>query len=323
MSILLHLGVFLLAFAIVWTLSGMLVNAVDRVAKRYNKTGFGVAFFVLGLMTSIGEISVAFNSTLKGVPQVSAGNLVGASIVIFFLIMPLLAILSKRVEVDHVLRPSNLAFALCMVALPSFLAMNGSVDRGKGILLLLLYATLLYSLYKRKPIERMVEEAVAKVEQELLHKRRATIADLAYIVGGGVIIFFAGNILVDKSIFFTDLLGVPRSLAGLLVLSIGTNVPELIIAVRSVLKGQTDIAFGDYIGSAVANALLFGLLALVNDPFAVDATEFRFSFILMTAGFLLFFLFSRSKKDINRREGFALLCIYLCFVLLQIGSVAL
>ncbi|MDD5470069.1 MAG: hypothetical protein PHO92_04715, partial [Candidatus Peribacteraceae bacterium] len=88
MTTFLHLCLLFLAAAVIWLLSGMLINATDRVARRYKRPGFAVAFFVLGFLTSIGEMSVAFNSTMQGVPQVSAGNLIGGSIVMFFLIIP-------------------------------------------------------------------------------------------------------------------------------------------------------------------------------------------------------------------------------------------
>ncbi len=48
-----HILIFLLSSAVIWFLSGMLVDATERVASRFNKPGFAVAFFVLGFLTSI------------------------------------------------------------------------------------------------------------------------------------------------------------------------------------------------------------------------------------------------------------------------------
>jgi cation:H+ antiporter len=298
------------------------ISAVDRVARRYNKPGFAVAFFVLGFMTTIGEMSVAFNSTIKGVPQVSAGNLIGASIVIFLLIIPLLAIFSKGIALSNVLTTGNLLLTLGIIVLPAIITLDGMVLPQEGMLILLLYATLIYRLRKKHSFEKTVEETVADVREELTHKRRATLIDLLHVTVAAVIIFLAGNILVEESVFFTTLWGVPVSIAGLLVLSIGTNIPELIIAIRSVLSGHADIAFGDYLGSGAANSLLFGFLALFNGTFFVHQGEFLISFIVLFFGLILFFVFARSHGELSRKEGIVMCALYTCFLIAQIALVA-
>ncbi len=313
-----HALLFLLALAVIWVLSGSVIAAVDRVAQRYDKPGFAVAFFILGLMTSIGELSVAFNSSLKGVPQISAGNLVGASVVIFLLIIPMLAVFSHGVELSHALTPGNLILTLLVILLPALATLDGSVIPQEGILILLFYVSLLYRLKKKRSFEETVESTVEDVREELTHRRRATFLDILHITGAAVLIFIAGNILVEESVFFTTRLGVPASVAGLIVLSIGTNVPEIIIAVRSVLSHHADIAFGDYLGSAAANALLFGLLPLVNGTFLIHQGEFLISFGILLIGLLLFLTFARSKNILSRREGGIMCAVYGFFLTAQI-----
>ncbi len=317
-----HALSFFLALGVIWILSGTVIAAVDRVAHRYDKPGFAVAFFVLGFMTTIGEMSVAFNSTLKGIPQVSAGNLVGASIVIFLLIIPLLAVFSGGISLSNALSPGNLLHTLAIILLPALVTVDGIVLPQEGLLILLVYVTLLYRLRKKRSFEETVEETVAEVREEITHKRRATLIDLVHITLAAVIIFIAGNLLVEESIFFTTRWGVPVSIAGLLVLSIGTNVPELIIAIRSVLSRHADIAFGDYLGSSAANAVLFGLLAIVNGTFAVHQGEFVISFLVLLLGLVLFLLFARSHDVLSRREGMVMCAVYACFLAAQIVLVA-
>ncbi len=328
MNVALHLILFLLSAAVIWALSGLLIGATDRVAKRYNKPGFAIAFFVLGVLTSISEISVATNSTLEGVPQVSAGNLVGGSLVIFFLIIPLLAVLGGGIPMTNALTRGNLAYLLCVVALPSLLILDGSVSRPEGLVMLLLYGTLLYVVQKKKPTEEIVEETMQQVEEELLHtksmflRRHPTLADIGKIIFAGVLIFLGGKLLVHESIYFSGLLSIPPSLVGLILLSIGTNAPELVIAIRCIVGKHKDIAFGDYMGSAAANTPLMGFLALANGKFALERSEFVPTFLLLLLGLTLFFIFSRSKNDLSRKEGIVLLCLYGIFLIMQFVNVA-
>ena len=78
MHLLVQILIFIAAGTVIWYFSGVLIQAVDKFSRKLNKSGFVVGFFILGFLTSIGEISVATNSLIDGVPQVSIGNLVGA-----------------------------------------------------------------------------------------------------------------------------------------------------------------------------------------------------------------------------------------------------
>ena len=305
-----------------WTLSGVLVNATDRIARRYKKPGFAIAFFVLGMLTSISEISVATNATIEGFPQVSAGNLVGGMLVIFFLIIPILAVLGGGIEMNHALGKRTMLFLLAVVLTPAFFALDGSIVPSEGILMILLYIALLYVVQKRKPTEAVVETTIQDVENVIQKKRNATVLDILKVCFAAILIFAAGKLLVDESIYFSAFFSVPPSLMGLLLLSIGTNAPELVIAIRCALEKRKDIAFGDYMGSATANTLIMGFLSISNGPFVLEQSEFIPTFALLFFGLLLFLWFARSKDDLSKKEGLVLLGVYAFFLASQIGNIA-
>lgn len=322
MSAIPHILLFGLSATVIWGLSGMLVSATDRVAKRYHRPGFGVAFFVLGILTSISEISVAVNASIEGVPQISAGNLIGGSMVIFLLIIPLLATLGNGIPLGKILSTRTMILVLAFVLLPSLLILDHTISRSEGAIMIIMYVALMYGLEKKKPAEQTAGDAVQDVKEELLRKRKATVLDVAKISFAALLIFAAGKILVDEALFFSRSLSVPPSLMGLILLSVGTNVPELTVAIRCVIRKKTDIAFGDYLGSAAANTLIMGFLPLFNGPFRVERSEFIATFALLCVGLALFFVFSRSHKDLSRKEGGVLLGIYGVFMLIQIFSAA-
>lgn len=314
---LVHVVVFLFASTVIWFFAGTLIEAIERVARHFNKSGFTVAFFVLGLLTSISEISVATNATLEGVPGVSVGNLIGASLVILLFLIPFLAVISKGLQLRHILSPLNLQLALVAILIPVLFVVDGNVHRREGLLSLLVYITLLIAIRGQKDSLKEVKD----IEEGLLERRKGTAGDILKILLGGTFIFVAGHFLVEQAVYFAGVLSVPGSLIGLILLSLGTNVPELVIAARSVFKKRKDIAFGDYVGSAAANTAIFGVLALSNGRFTVEASEFIFTGILMAAGLILFYLFARSKRELSRKEGLVLLGFYLTFLGVQIYNV--
>lgn len=317
MAIIVHASIFLASAAIIWFFAGLLIGAVDRIAKRFHRNDFTVAFFVLGFLTSISEMSVAVNSGLDGVPQVSVGNLIGASFVLLLFIVPILSIVGNGVELRNTLSRRNLLCALALVILPALLIVDGDATRQEGLILLVAYATLLYLIRSdRSPLKD-----VAEVEEKLLDRKK-TVWDAMKIVVGAALIFLAGHFLVGETVFFANLLSVPSSLIGLILLSVGTNIPEIAIGFRAVLKKHKDVALGDYLGSAVANVPIFGLLAVAKGTFRIEASEFITTTIIMVGGLVAFYIFAGSKKTISRKEGLVLLAFYCAFLVLQFMNLA-
>lgn len=308
-----HVFTFLFSTAIVWFFAGMLIESVDRVAKRFHKTGFSVAFFVLGVLTSLSEISVAINATIDRVPQVSVGNLVGASFVVLLFIIPFLAIGGNGINLKHTISKSNMMLAWAVIVLPAFLVIDGHVTRIDGITALIAYSWLIRAIHRQRELK--------KVSGNVLEQKGALLLDALKIVIGAGAIFIAGRFLVEQAVYFSVLLDVPSSLIGLVLLSVGTNVPEFVIAARSILKKHKDIAFGDYIGSAAANTPIFGLLALMNGGFLLEPSQFFITTVLMVIGLFSINLFARTRGTISRKEGLVLILFYVVFLLVQLASI--
>src|SRR3989339_1977051 len=96
-----HILFYFLAFLLLWYCSGIIVDSVGRLASKLKLSSFAVSFFVLGILTSIPEFSVGLNSIINKTPDIFVGNLLGASLIIFILIIPLLAVLGNGVKMIY------------------------------------------------------------------------------------------------------------------------------------------------------------------------------------------------------------------------------
>ncbi|GIW62411.1 MAG: hypothetical protein KatS3mg090_0237 [Patescibacteria group bacterium] len=153
----------------------------------------------------------------------------------------------------------------------------------------------------------------------IFHSKINFVLDTSKFVLGLLSVYFASSIIVDKTILFANLMSVSPFLISLFAVSIGTNLPELFIAIRGVVSGHKEIALGDYFGSACANTLIFGILTLFNmKPFSL-INGFEVLFILMLLGFVLFYYFAMSDKNITKSEGFLLFLVYVSFVLFELS----
>jgi cation:H+ antiporter len=319
MDLILHLIIFLIASGAIWYFAGFLIDAVGDLSQGSRRHNFLVAFFVLGLLTSVGELSVAVNAVALGLPAVSAGNLIGASIFLLLFIIPFLAAAGRGLTVDQILPRRIFIFTLVVIFAPVLLVLDGVVSGGDGLLALLLYVALLLALIREPELMR---RPASDPEQEARSLGRIA-RSLFSILIGALLIFVAGDILVDEASFFAERLSIPSSIIGLVLLSIGTNIPEIVIAVRAIWRRQSDIAFGDYLGSAVANTPIFSLLAIGAAPFAFWAPGIYLTTVIFGAGLVLFYFFIQSKRHLSRAEGAILLGLYFIFLTVQIYLTAI
>lgn len=313
-----NIAVFIIAGSVIYFFGGILIEATADIAKRLHRDGFIVAFVLLGILTSLSELSVAFNSTIEGVPQVSAGNLIGASFVIFLLIVPILAIFGKGIKLQHTLSKQRLLLALAVIAAPALIVLDGKLTRLDGIIMLALYAILV----RYSPTKQRIKEVHHQLVKISII-RKDILMDILKIVAGAVLIFFSGRLMVEEALYFSNLLKVPSSFIGMLVISIGTNMPELVIAIRSIRKRRKSIAFGDYVGSAAFNTFIIGVLCIANGTFLIARKEFIITSCFLILGLGTFYIFSRSKYNISRTEGILLGTIYITFIIIQLFATSL
>jgi cation:H+ antiporter len=135
---------------------------------------------------------------------------------------------------------------------------------------------------------------------------------------GIVLVFVASHFIVSQTLYFSEALRISPFYMSLIALSLGTNAPEISLAIRAVITGKKEIAFGDYLGSAAANTLLFGMFTLMSRGEVLTKDNFLTTFLFIAGGLTLFYWFSRSKNTISRAEGVILFVLYLVFVVAQL-----
>lgn len=299
--------IFVLSFAGVWISSELIISSMKKFTSRLNLSSFAASFFILGLLTSLPEISIGLNAVLEHRPVIFVGNLIGASVVLFLLIIPLLAVFGNGIKVTHDISEHHLILALIVILLPAFITLDGLINRKEAFVLLFWYLVLVYFLEKRKGLLEIFEE-------KFRLKSRFNMVDLTKVMLGAFMIYVSSHALIHSITPITTFLGIPTFVVSLLLLSIGTNIPELFITIQAVIKRQKDIAFGDYIGSAAANTPIFALLVFFNGPIKLNGEEYVMTFILFSIGLILFYFFARSKKQLSRNEGIVLLILYVIFI---------
>ncbi len=308
----LHITIFVGSFLLLWYSANLIVDGISALAKKITLSSFAVSFFVLGILTSIPELSIGINALINHTPTLFAGNLIGASFVLYLLVIPLLAIFGGGIKLSHEMSQKAIMLSLLVAVAPLFLILDGKMTRIEGFFIIALYMVLFYSIEKKKNL-------FEKIHDRVFDGQKGKTLYFLKIVIGSLLLFVASKFIVDQTHYFTEFFHREVFLVSLLVLSVGTNLPELSIAFASIVKKNKDVAFGDYVGSAAANSLFFGILTVINGSFSLPIQGLSRTFVIFVAGLSLFFVFTRTKKSLSRWEGAVLLLIYVLFIVVEVG----
>jgi cation:H+ antiporter len=290
------------------------VASVRRLSLRFKVNEFIAAFFFLGVATSIPEMAVAIFSAIRGVPQLSFGNLIGSKIVILTLLVGLAAVLSGKLSIHKVISKQDFLLTLLVVGLPVIFILDGSVSRFEGFLMLAAYGYFLLHFFRRRGAYHRPART--------LETPGTLTGDAAIFIATVAVLLVISYFLVQISLTAATALGIPVLVVGLLMISLGTNVPEVSLVFGQAFKKyakDSKITIGVLLGNVVFSTVILGVLALLH-PFAVDDVQS----VWVAAGFLTVIVYATwvfflSEGKLSRREGVLLLLLYVLFVGYQLG----
>lgn len=266
---------------------------------------FGI---LLGLITSLPELSLGINATINQATILSVGNLLGGIIVMLGLILGLSLILNRKIKTDGQL--ITLIPTILIIFSPIFLGIDGDFNLLDGLLMIGLYAAIIFYLYRQN--HNSNEKHV-----EINNSNKVGRSIIMTIIGIlGIVI--SSNWIVTTTIDLLSYVHISQLIIGLTVFSIGTTLPEISIAITSWRKKSSELSLSNLLGSSFANILILGLLAFVRPiKFETDPTYWIVA-IFLTLILILFGYFYYSGKKMDRREGVILLAVYILFIIVNI-----
>ena len=136
---------------------------------------------------------------------------------------------------------------------------------------------------------------------------------IIYSIMGGIMIYVGSNLAVDNSVGLAKILGVSEKMIGLTIVALGTSLPELVTGVTAARKGESDIAIGNVVGSNIFNiGIVLGLPISIFG--GIDKINFSYvDLVVMLVSGILLWIFSFSKRTINKKEGIVFILIFIVY----------
>ena len=319
----------LTGLALILAGANFLTDGSAALAQRFRVPEFIIGLTIVAVGTSTPELVVSLLSALAGKSDVAIGNIVGSNIFNVFLILGICALIRPLPLTAGNIR-RDIPFGVAASLLLLFLAMDswysaGAVDRiGRldGVLMLVIYVLLmLYTIRSTgrtaipEPAAAGAAATAATADCDADRRPMAGWLMALMIVGGLAGLVFGGELFLDNATALARRMGVSDSLIAITLVAGGTSLPELASSVVSLVKGKSDMALGNVIGSNIANILLIlGLSASIH-PLTMGGISVVDLLVVLLSSVLLFLAaFTFRRRAVDRWEGALFLVIYAAYI---------
>ena len=308
----------IIGFALLIKGADLLVVGASKIAKKFNIPEIIIGLTVVAIGTSLPELVVSTTSALTGHSDISLGNVVGSNMANLFLILGVCSIIRPLKFKKETIFFEN-PFVIAITGLLFFLCLNNGgtqITRLEGgILLLLCVIFILYNIIMAKRGEK--PEDGDEVQQDPEEPSSIDMyKSILFIVLGIIGLKYGGDFVVDNAVVIAQAIGISEKLISLTIVAISTSLPELITSVTATMKGETDLAIGNIVGSQTFNILLILGTSSLLTPIGY-APSYNKDLVLLLAGSTVFALFPfiGEKNKMTRENGILFTIVYIVYMI--------
>ena len=301
----------IIGFVLLIVGADILVDGSSGMAKKFHIPEIIIGLTIVSIGTSMPELFVSITSALDGYSDMAIGNIIGSNISNLLLILGLSATI-KPVIFQKETRLYEIPMCLFVtIILMIFCNTNGGISKIEAIGLLVLFCAFIgYTIYMGK---RESQKEIVEIKTE--EKENSIIKNIIFVLLGICGLKIGGDLVVNNAVNVANHFNWSEKLISLTILAIGTSLPELVTSVTAAIKGNSDIAIGNIIGSNIFNILLIiGVSALITPITYNFSYNFDFSVLIVSSIILAIFPFIPPKDKMSRFNGIVYLLIYIAYL---------
>jgi cation:H+ antiporter len=293
-----------------------IVSGGVALAKKLRISSMIIGLTVVAYGTSTPELAASILAALNSHTDLILGNIIGSNIANVGMVIGISAIFIplaiSKITVSKWI-PIMIGVSLLIIGM----SYDGEISQIDGIILI--SALIAFTLYTIKTVKKQKIEENLTIENEPVegglflsrYKIESFPQSLFLIVIGIILLFIGGHFTVNGAVSIAESLGISQLIIGVVIVAIGTSLPELITSVIAIAKKQTDIGVGNIVGSNIYNILLIlGVSStIIGIPVSIDV--FSNYYIMIAFSLVLFIGF---RKFIPRFVGIGLAIAFVAYL---------
>ena len=300
-----------------------LVRGASAIASRYGVPPMVVGLTVVAFGTSSPELVVNIVGALRGQTDLAFGNIAGSNMANLGLVLGAAALIHPMTIQGQLVRrelPLLMLGTTVLLVLILDLPLLGQpavLTRADGLVLLLLFSVFVYITVKDfvdqkyDPLMADIRDIEGKLPPSLV---RGSSAQWAYIIFGVAGLTLGGHMAITGGSTLAETMGVPPVIIGMVVIGVGTSLPELVTSIIAALNDESDLCVGNVVGSNLFNALVVLPVSTLFTPVPVPAGGVMDILVSLVLSVLLLPIFFFGKARMNRAAGLAFIVVYLGYM---------
>lgn len=314
MQMVFWIALIVLGFILLIKGADLLVEGASNVAKKFHIPEIIIGLTIVSIGTSLPELFVSIKSAIGGYPDMAIGNVVGSNIANLLLILGVSTIVKSitfKRETRLIEMPICLAVSIIFMILCNIGQDVTRIDATILVILFILF--IIYTIVMAVKGEEFDREDEEEVKDD--KDTGSTLKNILYIILGIVLLKFGGDFTVDNAVNVANFFGLSEKLISVTILAVGTSLPEFVTSVSAAIKGKSDIAIGNILGSNIFNMLLIiGVSALIK-PITYNLS-YNIDMIFVLVGTLILALFPviPPKNKMTRGNGLVYVILYALYM---------
>jgi cation:H+ antiporter len=290
------------------------VHGAASAARNMGIAPLLIGLTVVAFATSAPEILVSVVASLRNEPGLAVGNAIGSNIVNIGLVLGCVAIIRPIQLRSATLRremPALLAVSLLTVSL----FLDQYLSRVDGLVMLTGLVIVMIWL-ARLGLRSSTDDPIKREFEAEIPSGVATRAAIIWFIIGLVALLVGAELLVDAAMKVATYYQIDQVVIGIMLVALGTSLPELAVSLVSALKGEYGLAIGNIVGSNIFNLLAVIGIAATIAPIEFEPVVLSLHIFVMVAFTLALFAMTYDydgKSELSRIEGIALLLAFLAY----------
>lgn len=313
----------LIGFILLIVGADLLVDGSSNIAKKFHIPEIIIGLTVVSVGTSMPELFVSITSALDKHADMAIGNVLGSNLCNLLLILGLSSVI-RPVKFQRETRLIEIPVCLLITAVFMLLCnSNGGISRIESIILLLFFGLFIgYTIYMglkgeefdSKDTKNSNETTIPEKNEK--KKLQPIAKSIIFVILGIIGLKVGGELTVNNAVTVAQHFNLSEKIISLTILAIGTSLPELVTSVTAAIKGNSDIAIGNIIGSNLFNMLLIIGISSAITPITYNFSyNFDLTFLIVATILLALFPIIPPKNKMSRVNGSIYVLMYFVYML--------
>ncbi len=308
--------IFIVSLAVLIYGADVIINQSEKIALKFGISEYIIGATLIALGTSLPEMAASVSASFNGKPELAISNIVGSNILNITLVLGVVLIIAKGVNPRRDFFEKDSSWALFPVLIFIAAILGGEISRFTGVtFIILMGAYILFLLrYDKDTLE------ISDIDNDINTTDFNWFKTISLLIIGFLMVVYGADYTVDSASKIAKSFGVSDWIIGVILIALGTSMPELIVSITAAIKGKADMAIGNIIGSNMANITIALGAAAVTNPIKLDFTKYTYDISVMLIATLML-VFITANKMYSKPAGISLVVLLLIFLEHTIKSV--